>query len=392
MNIKLFYHSLVSDWNHGNAHFLRGISRELLKRGHRVDIYEPADAWSRINLVKHQGEHFINEFYRHYPELDSHRYQLPAGLNMNGKKVQTNGTAKTNGIPGLDLEKELEDAHLVIVHEWTDKKLIKAIGRYRLHNPRMRLLFHDTHHRSVTAPEKIAELDLAHFDGLLAFGEAIAEKYLNNRWIERAWVWHEAADTSVFYPREGGNKEGDVIWIGNWGDEERTEELRQYLLRPIDEMKLKGKIHGVRYPEKVVAELVKCGIGYGGWLPNYKVPEEFSKYKFTVHIPRGPYRTILNGIPTIRPFEAMACGIPLISAAWQDREGLFRPGRDLMIVSNQEEMKEAMKQLSEDDDMRTEIAKNGLETIHRKHSCSHRVNELLEICEEIGISETETVE
>ena len=33
MNFVLFYHSLSSDWNHGNAHFLRGIVSELLARG-----------------------------------------------------------------------------------------------------------------------------------------------------------------------------------------------------------------------------------------------------------------------------------------------------------------------------------------------------------------------
>ena len=51
MRIVGFYHSLVSDWNHGNAHFLRGVVRELLARGHDVRIYEPADGWSRENLL-----------------------------------------------------------------------------------------------------------------------------------------------------------------------------------------------------------------------------------------------------------------------------------------------------------------------------------------------------
>ena len=40
MRVALFYHSLVSDWNHGNAHFLRGIVRELFTQqpdaGHRT--------------------------------------------------------------------------------------------------------------------------------------------------------------------------------------------------------------------------------------------------------------------------------------------------------------------------------------------------------------------
>ena len=50
MRIVMFCHSLVSDWNHGHAHFLRGIASELLARGHDLEIYEPADAESRVNL------------------------------------------------------------------------------------------------------------------------------------------------------------------------------------------------------------------------------------------------------------------------------------------------------------------------------------------------------
>ena len=51
MRVAFFYHSLASDWNHGNAHFLRGVVGELLARGHRVDVYEPADAWSVTQLI-----------------------------------------------------------------------------------------------------------------------------------------------------------------------------------------------------------------------------------------------------------------------------------------------------------------------------------------------------
>jgi len=36
MRVVMFYHSLVSDWNHGNAHFLRGVVTELLRREHEV--------------------------------------------------------------------------------------------------------------------------------------------------------------------------------------------------------------------------------------------------------------------------------------------------------------------------------------------------------------------
>ena len=43
----------------------------------------------------------------------------------------------------------------------------------------------------------------------------------------RAWTWHEAADTRLFRSVDGQEREGDLVWIGNWGDDERTAELRR---------------------------------------------------------------------------------------------------------------------------------------------------------------------
>ncbi|HEY8413700.1 MAG TPA: hypothetical protein VIK76_19935, partial [Pyrinomonadaceae bacterium] len=74
MRVVLFYQSLISDWNHGNAHFLRGVASELLARGHKVAVYEPRNSWSVQNLIAENGWTPIIEFERAYPQLDSNRY------------------------------------------------------------------------------------------------------------------------------------------------------------------------------------------------------------------------------------------------------------------------------------------------------------------------------
>ena len=63
------YQSLVSDWNHGNAHFLRGIASELQARGHEVRIFEPQDSWSRLNLLQGAGPNAVDDFERAFPHL-----------------------------------------------------------------------------------------------------------------------------------------------------------------------------------------------------------------------------------------------------------------------------------------------------------------------------------
>jgi spore maturation protein CgeB len=356
MRITLFCHSLISDWNHGNAHFLRGIASELLARGHDVAAYEPAGGWSLRNLLTEHGEEAVARFARAFPHLRSIRYDATS----------------------LDLDRAL-DADLVIVHEWSDSLLVSAIGKHNVSRRRCRVLFHDTHHRSVTDESAMAAYDLEHYDGVLAFGEVIRQFYLARGWSRRAWTWHEAADTRVFRPIAIIEKEGDLIWVGNWGDDERTSELREFLLEPIAALGLKARVHGVRYPPHALEALSAAGIEYAGWLPNYEAPRSFAAFRATIHVPRRPYVRALPGIPTIRVFEALACGIPLVSAPWDDAEGLFRPGRDYLVARNGAEMQALLQLVVSDPAAAHQIARSGLETVLSRHTCAHRVNELMSI-------------
>lgn len=353
----LFYtHSLVSDWNHGNAHFLRGVMRELIRRGHQAMALEPSDSWSRLNLIADQGVGPIAAFRRHFPDL----------------RV---------GVYGADFDHEtaVSDADLVVVHEWTDPALVARIGRIRRKGGRFTLAFHDTHHRAVTASNDIARLDLSGYDFVLAFCEALRERYLKAGWGRNVVTWHEAADTSLFRPMPEVAKTGDLVWIGNWGDDERSAEIMSFLVEPARRLKLRTTVRGVRYPGPALEALHAAGIVYGGWLANAAVPRAFAEHRATVHIPRRPYVEALPGTPTIRVFEALACGIPLISAPWADVEGLFRPGTDFLLARNGKEMARLLRQVLSEPDFAGELVAAGLETIRRRHTCGHRVDELLGI-------------
>ncbi|HZX64373.1 MAG TPA: glycosyltransferase, partial [Myxococcales bacterium] len=101
---------------------------------------------------------------------------------------------------------------------------------------------------------------------------------------------------------------------------------------------------------------------------------------------RGPYVRALPGIPTIRPFEALACGIPLVSAPWHDVERLFEAGKDYLVARDGNEMKQHLSALLRDSELRSRLAQHGLQTIRARHTCAHRVDELLEICASLGIA------
>ncbi|HZT01125.1 MAG TPA: glycosyltransferase [Steroidobacteraceae bacterium] len=365
LRFVFFSHSLISDWNHGNAHFLRGVAGELMSRGHEVRVLEPLSGWSLRNLRQEQGDAAVDAFNAAFPRLRSTFYD-PASL---------------------DLDRLLEGADVVIVHEWNPPELIAQLGRHRARVHGFRLLFHDTHHRIVSAPQEMGTLDLSDYDGVLAFGDTLRNRYARLARAPRAWTWHEAADTRVFRPMPGLEKPLDLVWVGNWGDGERSRELMEYLIDPVRDLGLRARIYGVRYPAEVIRTLAEAGIEYGGWVANFRVPVLFACAHLTVHVPRRFYREQLPGIPTIRVFEALACRMPLITAPWEDSEGLFAPGRDYLIAQDGAEMRSHIKRLLDDPAFAEEVADSGYRAVLSRHTCAHRAQELLGICAELGVGE-----
>lgn len=356
MKIVLFYRSLLSDWNNGGAHFVRGVARELGRRGHEVLVYEPLDNSSLRNLVDHHGLGTLRRFHDIYPDLVSRAYD-----------------------PGnLDLDAALSDTDMVLVHAWNSPELVRRVGEARTRHG-FTLFFHDTHHGLVTRPEAMRDYDLSDYDGVLAAGRVLRDLYLRERLALRAHVWHEAADTTVFYPRLVEGTQSDLVWIGNWADEERGAELREFFIEPVRELGLSASVHGVRYPAAMIDAFAEAGIDYRGWLPNFDAPGVYARHRVAVHVPRRPYVRALPGMPTIRPFEAMACGIPLVSAPWEDAEGLFTEGEDYLVARDGDEMRDQLTRLLADPELRRVQGARALATLRARHTCAHRVDELLAI-------------
>jgi spore maturation protein CgeB len=365
LRFHLFAHSWVSDWNHGNAHFLRGLARSLVHMGHEVRCYEQLDAWSLSNLVQQEGSlavSAIDDFRSRFPELDVRFYNLDDLLPQ-------------------FVRQNLREADIVIIHEWNDPRVVNTILESKA-SCGFRALFHDTHHRAYTNPREILRFRLDLFDGVLAFGEAIRRIYVDGFGIAKAWTFHEAADTENFQPMSL-EPEIDVIWVGNWGDEERSKELQEYLIEPATAPpRRRVVVHGVRYPQEAIDKLHEAGIEYRGYLPNLSAPRAYAHSKLTLHVPRRQYTNGLSGIPTIRVFETLACGIPLVCSPWEDVEKLFRPGQDYVCAASGAAMKDEVEHLLQDEKARKQIAANGLETIRNRHSCMHRAEQLIDICQE----------
>jgi spore maturation protein CgeB len=366
VRIVYFTHSLQSCWNHGNAHFLRGVTRALVTLGHDVTVFEPAESWSRANLMQEDDVAAASSFATSFPDLAARSHFLDN-----------------------DLGAMVEGADVVIVHEWNELDLVAAIGAWRRGVGQFCLLFHDTHHRMVSEPDAMAHFDLSGYDGVLAFGETLSAAYRVQGWGDRVFTWHEGADTTLFHPPNTETTRTGAVWIGNWGDGERSKELQNYALDPVSRLGLPLDVYGVRYPAAAIEALDACGARYHGWIANADAPAVFARHVLTLHVPRRFYVTHLPGIPTIRVFEALACGIPLVSAPWRDVETLFSPGADFLLADAPSQMEAHLRAVMHDAALRDSLAAHGLETIRTRHSCNLRAQQLLTIIAQLRDADPE---
>lgn len=265
-----------------------------------------------------------------------------------------------------DLTVALGDPDLVVVHESCSPALVERVGDHRRRDDGFRLLFHATDPAAATAAP-----GLGSYDGILAGNETIRQGYLQAGWEERVWTWREAADTRIFHPLPAIEPDADVVLIGGWGDATRAAALRELLIHPARQLRLRGVTHGPPPPRSARLRLRLTGIHHCSPVAEEAIPELFARHRLTVQIPSYP--------AAISPFEALACGIPLISAPGGDADEPFLPERDYLVARDRAEMREAMQAVLELPEFAAQLSQSGLESIQAGHTCDHRAQELLAI-------------
>ncbi len=297
---------------------MRGVTSELVARGHGVRVFEPADGWSR---------------------------DAPA-CSPRARPRSTTSTARSPRLRSdaydprtFDPARALAGADLVIVHEWNDHELVARLGELRARGARFRLLFHDTHHRSVTDPRSMARVRPA------PLRRRARLRSCDPRHLPRARLGGASLDVA----RGGGHARVPA-------PAERGSARRHHLDRELGRRRAHGRAAAL--PARPGGPARTDGLDLRRPLPargsRRDRPSRVSPtaagsrtiacrppsraHRVTVHVPRRPYVAALPGIPTIRPFEALACGIPLVCAPWTDEEGLFTAGSDFLVARDGDEM------------------------------------------------------
>jgi spore maturation protein CgeB len=78
--------------------------------------------------------------------------------------------------------------------------------------------------------------------------------------------------------------------------------------------------------------------------------------------------------PSVRLFEAAACGVPIVSDAWPGLESVLAPGREVLVARSTQDVLGFLDGVSGAE--RTRIGRRARERALAAHTAAHRAAEL----------------
>ena len=123
------------------------------------------------------------------------------------------------------------------------------------------------------------------------------------------------------------------------------------------------------------ASLLKGVNVHGGVSTHKEMPQVFYKSKINLNI---TIRSIQTGLSQ-RVWDVLGCGGFLLTNYQMEIPEYMEIGKDLDCYENAAELKEKAAYYLEHEEERMEIARHGYETVKNKHTCRHRVAEMLKI-------------
>ena len=344
LRIAVFGLSITSSWGNGHATTYRGLIRELAACGHDVLFLERDVPWYASN--------------RDLPSPPYGRTELYSSLEEVKDRFGC----------------YVRDADAVIVGSYVPEGM--AVGDWVISAATRVKAFYD-----IDTPVTVAKLDrgdeeylsarqVSRYDLYLSFtGGPILQRLEREFGCPRVRVLHCSVDPSIYYPEELPCR-WDLGYIGTYG-EDRQPALESLLCEPARQWR-DGRfiVAGPQYPTNL------C------WPKNVERVEHLAPFqhrtfynsqRLTLNVTRADM--IRAGYsPSVRLFEAAACGVPIVSDWWAGLDDIFRPGKEILIARTSEESLTYLRELP-DAELRR-IGKRARSRVLSGHTAAHRAREL----------------
>lgn len=345
--------SITSSWGNGHATTYRGLMRELTRRGHQVLFLERDKPWYAAHRDLPHPPYGATCLYG---SLDELRRRFTDDIRL---------------------------ADLVIVGSYVPEGV--AVGEFIIATAQGLTAFYD-----IDTPITLAKLErgdyeylspelIPSYDLYLSFTGGPTLDLLETRYgAPRALPFYCSVDPELYFPDAPSSLPPYVLGYLGTFSADRQPTLDQLLLEPARcRPDARFVVAGPQYPDTLVWPDNVDRIAH---LPPSEHRRFYSAQQFTLNITRADM--IRAGFsPSVRLFEAAACGVPIISDAWPGLEDFFVPGRDILIARSAEEVLTYCHDLAEAD--RRQIAARARAKVLACHTAAHRAAEL-EACVRAG--------
>jgi spore maturation protein CgeB len=341
LDIVILGLSITSSWGNGHAVTYRGLMRELERRGHRVLFLEHDVPWYADNRDLPRPPYGTTELYRDLPDLDR-RFRA-----------------------------RVRKADAVILGSYVRQG--EAVADWALSHARGVTAFYD-----IDTPVTLAKLargdhEYLHprlipcFDLYLSFtGGSILGRLERQFGARRARPLHCSCDPELYFPEPEWEPRWDLGYLGTYSDD-RQPAVEALLLEPA--RRLTGgrfAVAGPAYPPEIAWP---ANVDRFEHLPPGEHRAFYNRQRYTLNVTRADMRRA-GYSPSIRLFEAAACGTPIISDDWPGLETFFEPNREILIAATPEEVGKILRDVPEA--ARRRIGNRARERVLAEHTAAHR--------------------
>jgi nucleoside-diphosphate-sugar epimerase/spore maturation protein CgeB len=331
--------SLSSSWGNGHATTYRALLKAFAARGHDILFLERDAPWYASNRDLAEPGFCRLHYYSSLTDLEAWRDEIGA-------------------------------ADAVIIGSYVPEGV--AVGSFVQHMARGVTAFYD-----IDTPVTLAKLERGEFEYLspgliplydlyLSFtGGPTLEKLQMSYGSPAARALYCSVDPDA-YPALGGPKRWDLTYLGTYSPD-RQPVLDRLLIEPARRLpNLNFAVAGPQYPDSI------------DWPANVERidhvapadhPAFYDASRYTLNVTRADM-VEAGWSPSVRLFEAAACGVPVISDRWAGIDSLLEPGREIVLADVSEEV---VAQLGEDAGAMGASARR---RILASHTAAHRAAEL----------------
>ena len=178
-----------------------------------------------------------------------------------------------------------------------------------------------------------------------------------------------AVDTERYAPDPLVERDLDLGYMGTYSDD-RQPTVESLLLTPARRLpKRRFALVGPMYPEQVQYPLNVERVEH---LAPADHPRFYNRQRYTLNVTRQRMRE-LGHAPSVRLFEAAACGTPIISDTWPGLDELFEPGREVLLAEKADDVIGHLRDVPDAD--RRAIGQAARQRVLDHHTAAHRAAE-----------------